>query len=459
MENNILIGVILWYNRLALIVINIKFREDNVMNSVLEKKENNKAFFNIEIEEKEFEKAIQKAYLKNRNRFNIPGFRRGKAPRKIIELNYGEGIFYEEALNIILPEAYDEAIENLGLEPVDTPEVDIEQLEKGKPVILKVEVTVKPEVKLGNYKSIEVEKVEYNVTDEDIDRELKTVQEMNGRIIDAGDRESKEGDILTIDFEGYIDGEQFEGGTAQNQVVEIGSNRFIPGFEEQLIGKKKDEEVEVNVTFPEDYFEESLRGKEALFKVVIHEIKEKELPELDDEFAKDVSEYETLEEYKNSIRERLEKEAKEKEKVELEERIIEKVVESAEIDIPEVMIEHQIEREINEFDYRLRLQGLNIDRYLELTNTDMDAFKEEMTPVAKRRVKTELVLEAIAKEENIEVTEEDIDEELERMAKEYKQEDAEKFKENMKKGDLEFLKSGIMRDKTIELLVSSAKII
>lgn len=429
------------------------------MNSVLEKKENNKAFFNIEIEEKEFEKAIQKAYLKNRNRFNIPGFRRGKAPRKIIELNYGEGIFYEEALNIILPEAYDEAIENLGLEPVDTPEVDIEQLEKGKPVILKVEVTVKPEVKLGNYKSIEVEKVEYNVTDEDIDRELKTVQEMNGRIIDAGDRESKEGDILTIDFEGYIDGEQFEGGTAQNQVVEIGSNRFIPGFEEQLIGKKKDEEVEVNVTFPEDYFEESLRGKEALFKVVIHEIKEKELPELDDEFAKDVSEYETLEEYKNSIRERLEKEAKEKEKVELEERIIEKVVESAEIDIPEVMIEHQIEREINEFDYRLRLQGLNIDRYLELTNTDMDAFKEEMTPVAKRRVKTELVLEAIAKEENIEVTEEDIDEELERMAKEYKQEDAEKFKENMKKGDLEFLKSGIMRDKTIELLVSSAKII
>ncbi|NLW41041.1 MAG: trigger factor [Tissierellia bacterium] len=429
------------------------------MNSVLEKKENNKAFFNIEIEEKEFEKAIQKAYLKNRNRFNIPGFRRGKAPRKIIELNYGEGIFYEEALNIILPEAYDEAIENLGLEPVDTPEVDIEQLEKGKPVILKVEVTVKPEVKLGNYKSIEVEKVEYNVTDEDIDRELKTVQEMNGRIIDAGDRESKEGDILTIDFEGYIDGEQFEGGTAQNQVVEIGSNRFIPGFEEQLIGKKKGEEVEVNVTFPEDYFEESLRGKEALFKVVIHEIKEKELPELDDEFAKDVSEYETLEEYKNSIRERLEKEAKEKEKVELEERIIEKVVESAEIDIPEVMIEHQIEREINEFDYRLRLQGLNIDRYLELTNTDMDAFKEEMTPVAKRRVKTELVLEAIAKEENIEVTEEDIDEELERMAKEYKQEDAEKFKENMKKGDLEFLKSGIMRDKTIELLVSSAKII
>ncbi len=209
------------------------------MNSVLEKKENNKAFFNIEIEEKEFEKAIQKAYLKNRNRFNIPGFRRGKAPRKIIELNYGEGIFYEEALNIILPEAYDEAIENLGLEPVDTPEVDIEQLEKGKPVILKVEVTVKPEVKLGNYKSIEIEKVEYNVTDEDVDKRIKAIQEKNARIIDAADRETKEGNILTIDFKGYIDGEQFEGGTAENQVLEIGSNRFIPGFEEQLIGKKK----------------------------------------------------------------------------------------------------------------------------------------------------------------------------------------------------------------------------
>ncbi|GFN36522.1 trigger factor [Tepidimicrobium xylanilyticum] len=428
------------------------------MNSVLEKKENNKAFFNIEIDQNEFEKAIQKAYLKNRNRFNIPGFRRGKAPRKIIELNYGEGVFYEEALNILLPEVYDKAVEDLELEPVDTPEVDIEQLEKGKPVIVKVEVTIKPEVKLGEYKSIEVEKVEYNVTDEDVEKELKAIQEMNGRIIDAGDRETKERDILTIDFEGYIDGEKFEGGTAEKQVLEIGSNRFIPGFEEQLIGRKKGDEVEVKVTFPEDYFEESLQGKEALFKVVIHEVKEKELPALDDEFAKDVSEFETLEEFKNSIRERLEKEAEEKEKRELENKIIEKVVDSAEVDIPEVMISRQIEREISEFDYRLRLQGLDINRYLELTNTGIDALKEEMTPVAKRRIKTDLVLEAIAKKESLEVTEEDLDEELEKMAKEYNQEDAQKFKENMKKGDLEFLKTGIMRDKTIELLVNNAKV-
>ncbi|HSH35388.1 trigger factor, partial [Schnuerera sp.] len=225
------------------------------MNSVLEKKEKNQAFFNIEIDENEFEKAVQKAYLKNRNRFNIPGFRKGKVPRKIIEMNYGEGVFYEEALNIILPDAYDEAIEELELEPVDTPDVDIEQLEKGKPIIIKVEVTIKPEVNLGDYKGIEVEKVEYNVTDEDVDKELKAVQEMNGRIIEAGDRETKEGDMLIIDFEGYIDEEQFEGGTAENQELEIGANKFIPGFEEQLKGKKKGEEVEVKVTFPDGIYD------------------------------------------------------------------------------------------------------------------------------------------------------------------------------------------------------------
>lgn len=379
-------------------------------------------------------------------------------PRKIIEMNYGEGVFYEEALNILLPEAYDEAIDKLELEPVDTPDVDIEQLEKGKPIIIKVEVIVKPEVKLGNYKSIEVEKVEYNVTDEDIDKELKAVQEMNGRIIDAGDRETKEGDILTIDFEGYIDGEQFEGGTAENQELEIGADRFIPGFEEQLKGKKKGEDVEVKVTFPEDYFEEILQNKEALFKVHIHEVKEKELPILDDEFAKDVSEFDTLEEYKESIKEKLEKEAKNKEKVELENRIIEKVVEASEVDIPNVMIERQVENEINEFDYRLKLQGLDINQYLGLTNTDLEAFKEQITPVAEKKIKTDLVLEAIAKGENLEVSDEDIDKELEKLAKEYNQEDVEKFKENMKKGDLEYLKSGIMRDKTIELLVNSAKL-
>ncbi len=429
------------------------------MNPVLEKKENNKATFTIEIGEDKFEEAIQKAYIKNRHIFNIPGFRKGKVPRKIIEMNYGEGVFYEEALNNLLPEAYDQAIESLELEPVDTPEVDIEQLEKGKPVIIKVDVTVKPEVILGDYKSIEIEKVEYNVTDEDVEKELKTIQEMNARIVDVGDRETKEGDIVNIDFEGYIDGEEFEGGTAENQELTLGENTFIEGFEEQLIGKKKGEKVDVKITFPEDYFEESLRGKEALFKVTINEIKEKELPILDDEFAKDVSEFDTLEEYKQSIREKLEKEAKEKEQVEIENKIVEKLVELSEMDVPEVMIENQIENEVDEFNYRLSMQGLNIEQYLQYTNSTLDDFKEQVRPVVEKKVKADLVLEAVAKVEKLEATDEDVDRELERLAKEYNLEDVEKFKEDMKKSDLEYLKAGIIRDKTIELLVSNTKFI
>ena len=429
------------------------------MNSVLEKKENNKATFTIEIGEDKFQEAVQKAYLKNRSRFNIPGFRKGKAPRKIIEMNYGEGVFYEEALNIILPDAYEEAIKELSLEPVDTPDVDIEQLESGKPVIFKVEVTIKPEVKLGEYKSIEVEKVEYNVTDEDVEEELKNIRDMNYRLVDASDRGAKEKDVLNINFEGYLGEEKFEGGSAENQELEIGVGRFIPGFEEQLIGKKKGDLVDVKVTFPEDYFEENLKGKEALFKVTINDIKEKEFPVLDDEFAKDVSEYDTLEEFKNSIRERLEKEAKNKEEMERETSVIKALVESSEVDIPQVMIDNQIQNEIGEFDYRLRLQGLSIDRYFELTNSSIEDLKEQIRPNAENRVKSDLVLEAVAKAENIQASDEDLDKELERMAVEYNHEDVEKFKQDMKLGDLEYLKEGIMRDKTIEFLMSNAKFI
>lgn len=429
------------------------------MEFVLQNKENNKAFFNIEISQKEFEKSIQNVYLKTRNKFNIPGFRKGKAPRKIIELNYGEGIFYEDALNDILPKAYGEAIDKLELKPVDNPDVDIDQLEKGKSIIIKVEVTIKPEVELGDYKKIEIEKIEYNVTDEDVEKELASIQERNARIIDAGNRETKEGDLLTIDFKGFVDGEQFEGGTAEGQQLEIGSNTFIPGFEEQLIGKKKGDEVEVKVTFPEDYHQENLKAKEATFEVTIHEVKEKELPELDDEFAKDVSEFDTLDEYKQSIKERLEKEAKNKEKVDVENKILEKVVEISKVDIPEIMIEHQIENEINEFSYRLKMQGMDINQYLELTGSNLDDFKEQVTPVAEKRVKTDLILEAITEAENIQVTDEDIDKELDRLSKEYNQENVDEFKDNMKKGDLEYLKAGIMRDKTIDLLVKNTKLI
>lgn len=429
------------------------------MKALLEKKENNRAHFTVEIPEENFEEVLQKAYLKNRHRFNIPGFRKGKAPRKIIEMNYGKEIFYEEAINLILPDAYTEAIEELKLEPVDAPEVDIEEIGKGKPIIAKFEVVVKPEVKLGDYKSIEIEKVEYNVTDEHIEEELRIVQERNARILDAGDRPVKEGDILTIDYAGFIDGEQFPGGTAEGQQLEIGSGQFIPGFEDQLVGKNKGEEVEITVTFPEDYHVEDLKGKEATFKVKIHEIKEKELPELDDEFAKDVSEFDTLEEYKQSIRERLEKDFKHKEEIDNENNLLEKVMEICEVDIPDVMIENQLENELKEFDYRMRMQGLNLEQYLQFTNTTLDSLKAQLMPMAAKRVKGDLVLEAIAKAENIEVSEEDIDKELEKMAESYGQENKEGFIENMKKGDLSFMNTPILNEKVIELLKANAKFI
>ncbi len=427
------------------------------MKAILEKKENNIAAFTFEISEAKFEEALQKAYIQNRGKFNIPGFRKGKVPRQIIEMNYGVEIFYEEAINIILPEAYNNAVVELGLEPVDQPEVDIEEIEKGKPILVKVEVAVKPEVTLGDYKSIEIEKIEYNVTDEHVEDELKSVQEMNARIIDAGDRPVENGDILTIDYAGFVGEEQFEGGTAENQQLEIGSGRFIPGFEEGLVGKNKGEEVEVNVTFPEEYHAEDLKGKEATFKVTIHEIKVKELPELDDEFAKDVSEFDTLEEYKASIREKLEKEFKDKEEIENENNLIEKVIESCELDIPEAMIDSQLENELGEFDYRMRMQGLDLEQYLQITGSTEENLKDQLRPMAAKRVKGDLILEAIGKAENIEVSEEDIDKELEKMADSYKQENKEKFIKDMKKGDLSFLETAITNQKVIELLKANAK--
>lgn len=428
------------------------------MGAVLEKKENNKVFFNFELEADAFEKALQDAYMKNRGRFNIPGFRKGKAPRKIIELNYGEEIFYEDAINILLPEAYENAVKELELEPVDTPDIDIDEIIKGEPILVKAEVDVKPEVKLGDYKAMELEKVEYEVTDEMIEHELHHVQEDNARIISV-DREVKEGDIVTIDFAGFVDEEQFPGGTAEGHELEIGSKTFIPGFEEQLIGKNKGEEVEVKVTFPEEYHEESLAGKEALFKVVIHEIREKELPELDDEFAKDVSEFDTIEEYKQDIKNRLEEELKSQEKFEKENKVIEKVMEISEVDIPNGMIETQIDDELGQFDFRLRQQGLELEKYLELTGTNIDMMREQFREVAEKRVRADLVLEAIAKVESIEVTGEDIDKELTKMAEQYKAEDVEEFKENMKKGSLEFLKAGIINSKVVDLLIENAKFI
>lgn len=428
------------------------------MSAVFEKRENNKVSFSFELGADQFEKALQEAYLKNRGRFNIPGFRKGKVPRKLIEMNYGEEIFYEDAINLLLPEAYDNAVKELELEPVDTPDVDIEEIVKGQAITVKVQVDVKPEVKLGDYKSIELEKVEYNVTDEAVEHELHHVQEDNARIISV-DREVKSGDLLTIDFAGFLGEEQFDGGTAEGYELEIGSNTFIPGFEDQLIGKKKDEEVDVNVTFPEQYHEESLAGKEVVFKVTIHDIKEKELPELDDEFAKDVSEFDTIEEYKASIKNRLEEELKNQEQIEKENKIVEAAVEIAEVDIPNGMIETQIDNELRQFDFRLRNQGLELEKYLELTGMKIEDMREQFREVAEKRVKADLVLEAIANAESIEVTDEDKDKELAKMAEQYKAEDVEKFVEDMKKGDLEFLNAGISNGKVIDLLLENAKFI
>ncbi len=427
------------------------------MSAVLEKKENNKVTFNIEVEFDKFEENLQKAYLKNRGKFSLPGFRKGKVPRKILEMNYGEDLFYEDAINLILPEEYDLAITELGLEPVDTPEVDVDEIQKDKPVMIKFQVDVKPEIKLGDYKNIELEKVEYNVTDEIIDNELKRVQDTNGRLVDAADREVQDGDHLKIDYEGSVDGVLFPGGSAEGQNLEIGSNTFIPGFEEQLIGKKIGEEVEVKVTFPEDYQEESLMGKEASFKVTIHEIKEKELPELDDEFAKDVSEFDTLDEYKASIKENLEENFKRREKIELENRVIDEVVSMSELDVPEAIINTQLETEVGEFDHQLRSQGIELEQYLSMTGSTMEEIKEQLRPMALKRATADLVLEAIAKEENIEVTEEDIDNELNRIAKQYNEEDGKKFIQDMKKRDLSFLNAGIANGKVIEMLVSNVK--
>lgn len=429
------------------------------MKSVIEKKEGNKVSFNIEIKSDEFEEGIQEAYLQNRARFNIPGFRKGKTPRKIIEMNYGAEVFYDDAVNSILPKKYEEAVEELELEPVDRPEVNIDEINKGEPILVNISVEVKPEVELGDYKSLELEKKDYELTDEMVDAELDKMRESGARLVDANDRKIEEGDLVTIDFVGTQDGEEFEGGKAVDQDLEIGSETFIPGFEEGLIGHAKDEVVDVDVTFPEEYQEKTLAGKDAKFEVTIKDIKEKQLPELDDELAKDVSEFDTLEELKEDIKGKLEEDLKNQEKIEKENAVIEKLMEISEVDIPEAMIEDQLNEEVKQFDVRLRNQGLELQKYLELTGSNMDELRTQLEPAAQQRVNADLVLEAVAEAEDIEVSDEDVDKELEKLAQQYSAEDTEGFIEDMKRGDLEFLKTGIANNKAIEFLLENAKFI
>jgi len=425
------------------------------MNSKLEKLENNVATLEISVSAEKLEEGIMKSYLKNVKKFNIAGFRKGKAPRKIIERHYGEAVFYEDAINIICPDAYDEAVKEHNLEPVDRPDIDIVDIESGKGLVFKAAVTVKPEVALGQYKGIEAEKKEYNVTDEEVDKEIETIREKNARLIDISDRPVKNGDITIIDFKGFVEDKQFAGGTSENYSLEVGSGQFIPGFEEQLVGAELGKEIDVNVQFPKEYNSEELAGKPALFKVTVKEIKEKQLAELDDEFAKDVSEFDTLDELKEDIRKKKEEQYKRLEKQQYEDEVINKAVENATVDIPEVMVDAQVRIMLRDFDYQLRYQGLNLEAYLKYMNMDIEKLKESYRDTAKSRVKSQLVLEKVAEVEGIAAAEEDLNAEIEKTAKHYNQ-DLEKFKKTLKEDEITYIKDGIVIQKAIDFLVDNS---
>lgn len=426
------------------------------MSVQVEKLEKNMAKLTIEATAEEFEAAMQKAYLKNKNKINIQGFRKGKAPRVMIEKMYGPAIFYEDAANDLIPEAYSKAAEESGLEIVSRPEIDVTQIEKGKPFIFTATVAVKPEVTLGDYKGLEYTADPVEVTEEDLAAELKKVQEQNSRTVTVEDRAVENGDITTIDYEGFVDGTPFEGGKAENQELVIGSHTFIDTFEDQLIGKNIGDEVEVNVTFPEEYHAKELAGKPALFKVAVKGIKVKELPELDDEFASDVSDFDTLEEYKEDMKKKLLEKKENEAKTAKENALVEKAIEGAQMDIPDAMIDTQARQMLDDFAQRMQMQGLSMQQYMQYTGMDAAKMQEQMKPQAEKRIKTRLVLEKIAETENIEVTEEDINSELEKMASMYNME-AEKLKEYMGDAEKESIKKDLAVQKAVDLLVASAK--
>lgn len=427
------------------------------MSLQVEKLEKNMAKLTIEVSAEEFDAAIEKAYQKNKGKINIQGFRKGKAPRQMIEKMYGVGVFYEDAANIIIPDAYSKEVsECKEVEIVSQPEIDVVQIEKGKPFIFTAVVALKPEVELGEYKGIKVEVAVPEVKDEDVEAELKKAQEEQARTIPVEDRPVADGDITTIDFEGFVDGVAFEGGKGTDYALTIGSHSFIDTFEEQLIGKNIGEEVEVNVTFPEEYHAEELKGKPALFKVVIKEIKTKELPELDDDFAQDVSDFDTLAEYKEDIKNKLLEKAEKAAKNEKEEKLIDAIIADSKMDIPEAMIETQQDQMIREFANRIASQGLSFDQYMQFTGMTMDMMKEQMKPQALKRIQVRLVLEAIAAKEAFEITEEDIEKELETMASMY-QMDIAKLKEIVSDNEKEAMKKDIAVSKAAELIVAESK--
>ena len=427
------------------------------MSLQVEKLEKNMAKLTIEVSAEELEKAIEGAYQKNKNKISIPGFRKGKAPRKMIEQMYGKSVFYEDAANALIPDAYDKALEECEEQIVSSPKIDVTQLEAGKPFIFTAEVALKPEVTLGKYKGVKVDKIDVKVSDEDIDAEINRERESNARTISVEDRAVKDGDMTVIDFEGFVDGVAFEGGKGENYPLTIGSGSFIPGFEEALVGAELNKETEVNVTFPTEYHAADLAGKPATFKVTVKEIKVKELPELNDEFASEVSEFDTLDEYKKDV----EKKLAEKKEIEAnsknEDAVVAKVVENATMEIPDKMIDAQAENMVQDMARRMQSQGLSLDMYLKYTGMTVEQMKEQARPDAEKRIRTRLVLEAVAKAENIQISDEKVDEEVAKMAEAYKME-VEKLKSYMSESDVKQMKEDLAVQQAVDLLVAEAKL-
>ena len=426
------------------------------MSLQVEKMEKNMAKLTIEVAAEDLEKAMQNAYQKAKGRISIPGFRKGKAPRKMIEQMYGKGVFLEDAVNALIPEHYSKALAECELEIVSQPTIDITQAEPGKAFIFTAEVATKPEVTLGDYKGVEVPKTEITVTDEDVEAELKKEQEKNSRTISVEDRAAQLNDIVTIDFEGSVDGVPFDGGQATEYPLTLGSNTFIPGFEEQLVGAKVGDDVDVKVTFPEEYQAKELAGKEAIFKCAVKKIEAKELPELDDDFAKDVSEFDTLAEYKEHVKTNLEDKKANEAKRAKEDAAVDKVIENAQMDIPEAMLMTQCRQMLDDFSRRMQSQGLSMDQYFQFTGMTADKMMEDMKPQALKRIQTRLVLEKVAEVENIQPTEEEVNEEISKMAEAYKME-ADKLKELLGERELEQMKKDMAVQKAVTVIADAAK--
>ncbi len=419
--------------------------------------EKNLVKLTFEVSAEDFDKAINRAYKKNANRFNIPGYRKGKAPRSIVEKYYTSAVFYDDAINDVLPSAYEEALKESELESVARPEIDVDEIKKGEPIVFTALVTTKPEVTLGKYKGIEVDKIDYTVTDKDVDDDIEAARVKNARLITVDDRGVEQGDIAVIDFEGFTDGKPFDGGKGEGYELEIGSNTFIPGFEEQLVGAKTSDDVEVKVTFPEEYHADNLAGKDAVFKVKVNEIKKRELPELDDDFASEVSEFDTLEEYRADVRKKLEEAAANKAKSETENAIIDKAIENAEFEIPDAMMEAQIDSIVRDFSQSIAYQGMTLDMYMQYTGQTEETFREQFREQAKKQIEGSLVLEAIKKAEGIEAGPEELELHLVDMAKKYNME-LDKLKEALSDAEKEGIKQELEMQKTIDMIVNNASV-